>query len=444
MATSSGGIGSRRLDLAGTRDFAVAGAGRSRREAISAFNRSWLGDVWRDATGGSPPGGVALAAVGSLGRADAGPLSDYDLVLLHSERSLPAKELVALADRVWYPIWDAGVRLDHAVRTVGQCRQVAASDLTAAVGLLDLVAVAGDEELVAAARATVAHDWRGNARKRLPQLVEAMSSRHQRQGDLAQSLEPELKEAHGGLRDMTVLAALAEAWLADRPHGGVDAAHELLLDVRDAVHVVTGRGRDRLARDDHDSVAALLGYDDADELLTAVSTAGRLVAYSLDGTLRRAGQSQRARTLRVGPRRPQMTPLGHGLFASDGEVVLGAARLAESDAGMPFRAAVVAARAGLPVAPATLDNLAHNAPPLPVPWTPVLRDLLGDLLASGPGLVTVWEGLDQVGIVDTWLPEWSAVRSRPQRSAVHRHTVDRHLVETVVRAAGLVRRVSRP
>ncbi|MGL4174509.1 MAG: [protein-PII] uridylyltransferase [Dermatophilaceae bacterium] len=444
MGISSSGIGSRRLDLAGTRDFAVAGAGRSRREAISAFNRSWLGEVWRDATGGASPEGVALAAVGSLGRGDAGPLSDYDLVLLHSERSSPAKELIALADRVWYPIWDAGVRLDHAVRTVGQCRQVAASDLTAAVGLLDLVAVAGDEELVAAARATVAHDWRGNARKRLPQLVEAMSSRHQRQGDLAQSLEPELKEAHGGLRDMTVLAALAEAWLTDRPHGSVDTAHELLLDVRDAVHVVTGRGRDRLARDDHDAVAALLGYDDPDELLTAVSTAGRLVAYALDGTLRRAGQSQRARTLRVGPRRPQMTPLGHGFFASDGEVVLGAARLAESDAGMPFRAAVVAARAGLPVAPATLDNLAHSAPSLPTPWTPVLRDLLGDLLASGPGLVTVWEGLDQVGIVDTWLPEWSAVRSRPQRSAVHRHTVDRHLVETVVRAAGLVRRVSRP
>ncbi|MGL5909075.1 MAG: [protein-PII] uridylyltransferase, partial [Phycicoccus sp.] len=217
MATSSSGIGSRRLDLAGTRDFAVAGAGRSRRQALSAFNRTWLGEVWRDATGGARPDGVALAAVGSLGRGDAGPLSDYDLVLLHSERSLPAKELTSLADRVWYPIWDAGVRLDHAVRTVGQCRQVAASDLTSAVGLLDLVAVAGDEELVAAARATVAHDWRGNARKRLPQLVEAVSARHQRQGDLAQSLEPELKEAHGGLRDMTILTALAEAWLADRP-----------------------------------------------------------------------------------------------------------------------------------------------------------------------------------------------------------------------------------
>ena len=444
MTTSSSEIGSRRLDLAGTRDFAVAGAGQARRAALSAFNRQWLAEIWANATGGSRIEGIALAAVGSIGRGDAGPLSDYDLVLLHSERSLPAKELTALADRIWYPIWDAGVRLDHSVRTVTQCRQVAAADFIAAVGLLDLSPLAGDEQLVVAARSTVAHDWRGNARKRLPQLVEAVASRHQRQGDLAQSIEPELKEAHGGLRDMTVLAALAEAWLADRPHGGVDAAQSTLLDVRDAVHVVTGRGRDRLGREDHDAVAALLGHQDADDLLTAVSHAGRVIAYSLDGTLRRAGQSQRARTLRVGPRRPQMTPLGHGLFSSDGEVVLGWARLAESDEGMPLRAGVVAARAGLPIAPATLDNLAASSPAPTAPWPAWMRDLLGDLLAAGPGLVSVWEGLDQVGIVDQWIPEWAGVRSRPQRSAVHRHTVDRHLIETVVRAAGLVRRVSRP
>ncbi|GGL40980.1 [protein-PII] uridylyltransferase [Phycicoccus endophyticus] len=444
MPPSSSDIGSRRLDLAGTRDFHVAGAGRARRAALSSFNRDWLAQVWRTATGGARYEGVALAAVGSLGRGDAGPLSDYDLVLLHSERSLGAKELGAFAERLWYPIWDAGVRLDHSVRTVTQSRQVAAADLIAAVGLLDLTAIAGDEELVVAARSTVAHDWRGNARKRLPQLVEALEGRHARQGDLAQSIEPELKEAHGGLRDMTVLTALAEAWLTDRPHGAVDTAHELLLDVRDAVHVVTGRGRDRLGREEHDAVAALLGYPDADELLTAVSDAGRLIAYSLDGTMRRAGQSQRARTLRVGPRRPQMTPLGHGFFVSDGEVVLGTPRLAESDPGMALRAGVVAARAGLPLAPATLENLAASVPSLPDPWPASARDLLGDLLAAGPGLVTVWEGLDQVGIVEHWLPEWAAVRSRPQRSAVHRHTVDRHLVETVVRAAGLVRRTSRP
>lgn len=436
-------VSSRRLDLAGTRDFHVAGAGPARRATLAEFNQGWLAGLWADATAGRALQGVALAVVGSVGRGDAGPLSDYDLVLVHSERALPAAELTALADRVWYPMWDSGVRLDHSVRTVAQCRQVAAQDLSAAVGLLDLSPVAGDRELVAAARSTVAHDWRANARKRLPQLLESLTARHLRHGDLAQSLEPDLKEAHGGLRDMSLLRALAEAWLADRPHGAVDTAYERLLDVRDAIHVVTGRGRDRLGREDQDAVAALLGYSDPDDLLTDVSTAGRTIAYAVDGTVRRASQSQRARVLRVGPRRPQMTPLAHGLYAHDGEVVLGAPKLALEDAALPLRAAVVAARAGMPLSPATLDNLAL-APELPTPWPAEARDLMAELLATGPGIVAVWEGLDQVGIVDRWLPEWVAVRSRPQRSAVHRHTVDRHLVETVIRATPLVRSVARP
>ncbi|MFW5469004.1 [protein-PII] uridylyltransferase [Knoellia sp. CPCC 206435] len=436
-------VAARRLDLAGTRAFETAGAGRDRRLRLADFNREWLEGLWTEATRGQRPEGVALAAVGSVGRGDAGPLSDYDLVLLHDGRTLDAGEVTRLADRIWYPVWDAGVRLDHSVRTVNQCRSVAADDLTAAVGLLDISPVAGDVEVVAAARATVGHDWRANARKRLPQLTETMTQRHHRHGDLAQSIEPELKEAHGGLRDMTVLSALAEAWLADRPRGEVDTAYGVLLDVRDAVHVVTGRGRDRLSRDDHDAVAALLGHDDADDLLAEVSDAGRTIAYALDGTVRRAAQSQRARVLRVGPRRPQMTPLGFGLFESDGEVVLGSGRLVDGDPHLPLRAAVLAARANLPIAPTTLENLATRCGDLPTPWSPLARGLFSDLLAAGPGLVTVWEGLDQQGIIERWLPEWTAVRSRPQRNAVHRHTVDRHLIETVVHATGLLRGVGR-
>jgi [protein-PII] uridylyltransferase len=410
---------------------------------VAEVTREWLVAIWDEAMARRSQEGIALAAVGSLARADAGPLSDLDLVLLHYGRSLTGDDLRELADGIWYPIWDAGVRLDHSVRTVNQCRTVAAGDLSAAVGLLDLTSLAGDPEVVAAARTVVAHDWRANARKRLPQLVETLRQRHARHGDLAQSLEPDLKEAHGGLRDMAILRALAAAWLADRPHGDVDEAYAQLLDVRDAVHVVTGRGRDRLSREDHDAVAALLGHGDSDELLTAVSTAGRTVAYALDGTVRRAGQSQRARTLRVGPRRPRLNPLGYGLYEHDGEVVLGPRSAVASDALLPLRAASVAARNNLPIAPATLANLAKSAPALPSPWPDTARDLFADLLAAGPGLVHVWEGLDQAGIVESWLPEWAAVRSRPQRNPVHRHTVDRHLIETVVQAGGLVRSVAR-
>jgi len=422
-------------------------APRERDFALDVFNRIHVMEMkpaFAEATAGRSISGVGLACVGSLARGDAGPLSDYDLVLVHHTRALDTASLNALAERIWYPIWDAAVRLDHSVRTVAQCRSVAGADLSAAVGMLDISHVAGDEDVVNAARSTVAHDWRANARTRLPQLQEAVTARHARQGDLAHLIERELKEARGGLRDMTVLRALTAAWLADRPHGAVDAAYEKLLDVRDGIHVVTGRGRDRLGREDHDPIAALLGYPDADELLTDVSNAARVIAYSLDQTLRRASQSQRARTLRVGPRRPKMTPLGFGLYLNDGEAVLGPGVDPAADPVLVLRAALIAARNGVTLAPATLANLAANCPPLPTPWPPTALAVFGDLLATGPGLVGVWEGLDLAGVVARWIPEWETVRSRPQHNSVHRHTVDRHLVETVVHASGLLREVQRP
>jgi [protein-PII] uridylyltransferase len=433
-----------RLDLADTRGFAAPGAGPERRSAMAGLSRTWITDLWRTATRGARMSGVALASVGSLARGEAGPLSDFDLVLLHDGRSLSKKEVTSLADRIWYPIWDGGAKLDHSVRTVNECRSVAAGDLSAAIGLLDLELVAGDEQVVAAARSTVGHDWRSNARRRLPELVESLEARHKRHGDLAQTIEPDLKEARGGLRDMTVLRALTAAWLADRPHGQVDTAYSTLLDTRDALHMVTGRGRDRLGLEEQDAVAALLGHPDADAMLVSVSNAARTLSYAINGTVRRASQSQRARTLRVGPRRPALKPLGFGLFEHDGEVVLGAHLDPSRDPLLVLRAAVAAARRGLPLSPATLANLAAHSPALAVPWTPLTRSLFVDLLAAGPGLITVWEGLDLAGLIDSWLPEWSAVRSRPQRNAVHRHTVDRHLIETVVHATGLMRDVERP
>lgn len=428
--------------LADPHGFHVVGAGPRRRRAAAQAVLENLAELWTQATGGNRLDGVALACVGSLARQEMGPLSDLDLVLLHSESE--RREITELADRLWYPLWDNGIRFDHSVRTLAQCREAAGRDLSAAVGLLDLTRIAGDETIVAAARSTTAHDWRKHARTRLPELVESLYARHRREGDLSQLIDPDLKEAKGGLRDMGILRALTAAWLADRPHGDVDAAYEHLLDVRDALHVVTGRSRERLGREEQDNVAAVLGIDGGDELLAGVSESARLVAYSLDGTLRRATQARQARTLRIAARRPQLSPLGHGLFLHDGEVVLGPGADPAKSALLPIRAALAAARAGATIAPRTLDNLAAHAPALPVPWTQATRDVFTDLLATGPALVPVWEGLDIAGLVTSWLPAWRDIRCRPQRSPVHRHTVDRHLIETVVMANEYVRDVRRP
>nr|WP_257910144.1 hypothetical protein [Janibacter limosus] len=101
-------------------------------------------------------------------------MSDLDLVLVHDGRRTKGESLTAMADRLWYPVWDSGLSLDHSVRSGRECRDIARQDLSAAVGLLDLSLVAGDEELVAGVRATVSHDWRSGARTRLPQFVESV------------------------------------------------------------------------------------------------------------------------------------------------------------------------------------------------------------------------------------------------------------------------------
>jgi [protein-PII] uridylyltransferase len=109
-----------------------------------------------------------------------------------------------------------------------------------------------------------------------------------------------------------------------------------------------------------------------------------------------------------------------------------------------LRAAAAAAQAGLPLAPHAVERLATESAPMPVPWPAAARDSLVTLLGAGHAAVGVWEALDQRGLITRLIPDWQRVRSRPQRNAIHRFTVDRHLVEAAANAAALTRRVARP
>ncbi|MGY1844290.1 [protein-PII] uridylyltransferase [Modestobacter sp. SYSU DS0875] len=423
-----------------------------RTERVQAVD-TWLAGLLAEALAGTPrppsrrgappatPAGqgVALVAVGSLGRRELPPHGDLDLVLVHDGRP----EIAALADALWYPIWDAGMRLDHSVRTVAEAVAIAGDDVKAGFGLLDVRHVAGDPEVGTALRAATLAAWRQHAGRLLPELRDLRRTRGRQVGELGFLLEPDLKEAYGGLREGQVLRALAAAQLTDQPPADAGQAYALLLDARDALRAHTGRATDVLVRQEQRPVAEALGLADDDALLRQVSLAGRRLAFVADETWRRVDASL-VRRPRARYRRVRREPLAEGLVRQGDEVVLARDARPAADPGLVLRGAAAAARADLLLSPYTLKVLAVHAPPLPEPWPPEVRWSFLRLLASGRSAVPVLEQLDQEGLLSRMLPEWDRVRSLPQRHPWHRFTVDRHLVEAAAAAAELTRDVDRP
>lgn len=391
-----------------------------------------------DASAG-PLQGAALVAVGGYGRGELAPYSDLDVVLVHDE----AVDVGETATRLWYPLWDSGADLDHSVRSLPEMVAAADGDVRVALGLLDVRHLAGDPNLTLRLRTTMLAHWRRHARRRLPELRSLVGRRHDLQGELAHASVPDLKEAAGGLRDATNLKALVATWLVDVPHTDLEPRRQDLLDVRDLVHDIAGRATDRVTPEMWPELAERLGLPDDRAAQVHVRRIGRRITHLSRLTWRRVDAAL-DRPVGVRPRRPELTLLAPGVALSGGEVVLAPGAKPAEDPLLFLRAAALAAERDVVLAPPTVARLAREGAPLPVPWPAEARRLLVRLLAAGTGLRAVWETLDETGAVDRLLPEWERIRLLPHASAIHRFTVDRHVVETCIEAAGLLRSVARP
>ncbi|MFI6956344.1 [protein-PII] uridylyltransferase [Nocardia sp. NPDC050408] len=394
--------------------------------------------------------GLAVVAVGGLGRKEMLPYSDLDLVLLHDDVD-PAR-VAEVADQLWYPLWDAHIKLDHSVRTVPQALRVASDDLIAALGMLEARHIVGDMELSNLLIGGVRREWRTGIRSRFDELIEQAETRWQRSGAIAHRAEPDLKNGRGGLRDIQLLDALAIAQLTDAmpglgpdvPGGGLKQARRRLLDVRTELHRVAGRARDQLRAQDADEIGAALRIGDRFDLARTLSDSARTVSYSVDVGLRTAANALPRRGLARLRRMPVRRPLDEGVVEHAGEVVLARDARPQRDPGLILRVAAASAQTGLPMSATTLNRLSEDAPELREPWP---KDAVNDLLillGAGRGVIDAVEALDRTGLWGRLLPEWGAVRDLPPRDALHTWTVDRHLMEAVAYASALSTRVARP
>lgn len=417
--------------------------GSTLRSALADAYDAWLSDVFESLPARN---GMALVAVGGLGRREPAPYSDLDLLLLHDGRT---GDVAAVADGIWYPIWDSKLGLDHAVRTPDQAFAIAKDDLKALLGLLDLRHIAGNAGVSGPLRERILQLWRTTAARRAhSELRELARARWALAGDGACLLDPNLKDSRGGLRDANLMRVLAVGQLVDLSEA-VRGAHRALLDARGELHRRTGRDGDVLRQQEQAGVAKALGLPDADALLRRVNEGARTIGLALDNAWRRADANHAAshgRSLRLRRRSVSgvRTPLGRDVVAQDGEVVLARDADPVTDAMLVLRAAVAAATHQLPLAPFTLERLATESAAMPQPWPAQARDEFVALLGTGPAAVPVLESLDQAGLLVRLITEWDSVRFAAQHNPVHRYTVDRHLLETAAQAAALTREVGRP
>ena len=233
----------------------------------SALIDDVLRDLWRELRF---PDTLALAAVGGYGRGQLWPASDIDLLLLLPEP--PDSALAEQLEQVVGLFWDIGLEIGHSVRTVEDCIEEAAGDLTVQTALVEARLLTGSESLFARFAALFRKILDPQAffqSKRMEQ-----EERYRRFQDSPYSLEPNCKESPGGLRDMQSILWIAQAagygnsWQDLERHGfvttqeakGLARRERFLQRLRIELHLLVGRREDRLLFDYQTALAERLGY----------------------------------------------------------------------------------------------------------------------------------------------------------------------------------------
>ena len=410
-------------------------------------------------TRGAPTTGerISIVAIGGYGRGELAPMSDLDLLFLLPYKPTPSTEQVV--EFMLYVLWDLGLKVGHAVRSVDENIRQAKADLTIRTTLLEARWVWGDQELAAELIARFKKEIkRGTANEFVQAKLAERDERHLKVGDSRYRLEPNVKEDKGGLRDLHTLFWIArylfgvsdvrkladKAIIDDEAAARFVKAHDFLSTVRCHIHYLTGRAENRLTFDLQRDIAPRLGYSDRAGT-TAVERFMRhyfLVARDVGDLTRifctlleERGKEKSVFRLPAALRRNKVI---------DGFTVEGG-RIGVKDeqdfAKEPLRLLTIfrtALENGLDFQPATLRFISHYARRV----SSLRRDreanaVFMDILTSPKGPEATLRLMSECGVFGRFIPDFARVVAQMQYDMYHVYTTDEH----TIRAIGILHRI---
>jgi [protein-PII] uridylyltransferase len=416
------------------------------------------------------PGGIALAAVGSFGRGAVALHSDADVVMIIDSR-VEAKEASAVAEGLLYPLWDAGLAVGHQILSAADTSSLARDDLATATALLDMRLLAGDEALLRALLSTAGEGLFGETDLGafIDRLDSEATARHERFGGSVYLLEPDVKSAPGGLRDLDGIRWAARAryrvvegdsdprfgvWgglvrlgaLVGSEAEAIAAAESFLWRVRNRLHARAGRKADRLGFEEQETLGAAMGFGgDRAQAAERLMQAFYLNARTVTGS--RASLFDRLRPERPRAKPPRSIDLGDGVLLFDGHVTIAESDDLQRDPALAMRAFAACARQDAPILPFARDAITRATQD--AAWCERLRaspeaaELFVDLVCTVPAARarsgSVVGELHDAGVLLAMVPEFLPVVGRVHHDVYHVYTVDVHSLAAVDRLRQLAR-----
>ena len=427
-------------------------SGQQSVQAYAAFMDTFLATLYRLAAEdarreGLTPAPMVLVALGGYGRGELHPLSDLDLMVIFDGEMGPYVQRATQG--LLYTLWDLGLQVGHAVRSLPDCVAMARTDFASRTSMQQARYLIGDRRLFNRFRKVLAENvYRKDFAQFLETTLAERDQRYRKFGGSPYMGEPNVKESAGGLRDIHTAMWLASTkfgtrtlreladkrLITDRERTSTDAALTFLWRVRNELHFLSGHKNDVLSRDIQPQIAKNFGYV-ADDVSLAVEKFMRdyyLHARVIHRMSRRLIARCRETLSRPTPvqRRLRQEALADGLFVLDGSL-----HLVHAD-GRAFRedptrlmkvfwhSHQLGFDLGIDVERAIEESL--DLVDETFQRSPEVRDLFLAICRNWGRTAQTLRELHELGVLGRYLPEWGALTCLVQYDVYHRFTADQH------------------